>query len=597
MLQIKPSEHNLSTPVNNSSSLTATQAVERDKLVHMLYEAVVDNSLWPEMVSELIEHIEYKRTSKSADTEDLAGLSKHFERAFQLSECIVNLQEQNETLAGVLDSLSLGVMLYDHSDKLVYANTFANRHQLSQHSLKCLREKVLHSEAALTLDKEAVITGGGLSSLIINDDVGRSGMAVIPAKQIKHMKLPKNIGTLVLYSPNKSDEVITHVKRQYYLTQSESQLLKTFYQLRNLKLAASERELTYESARTYLKRIYLKTNTSDQASLISLIDTNPLSLIEMNQDITDEQGKIRRIFTLEDGRQLEYFSLGPENGEVVFHLDALTGVAMDLLGNPSTYAQLLEELNLRIITPCRPGTFHSSFKTLRTLTEWNDDLVALCKHLRVEKVSLLSQAFGSCSALAFAAGEPKYVKQAILCAPYYPDFEPGNWRVMDLFYIIANVIGKRAPKLLEVVIPFLMRSVMQNPKKYLDRHIAKSFCPADIDVLSSPLLQNRIPAMLGERTALGTKGLVQENYLNTHGWDFDPACIQCPVHILQGAKDNLSSPEATTKLASLVPDVHLTLFNELGQYLLFSEWPWILELCAGKVPEEISQKSIPSRTM
>ncbi|TDF42324.1 alpha/beta hydrolase [Alteromonadaceae bacterium M269] len=574
--------------MDNPISPAGTQSVERDKLVHMLYEAVVDNSLWPEMVSELIEHIEYKKATQSTDREYLTGLSEHFERAFQLSECIVNLQEQNATLGGVLNSLSLGVMLYDHADKLVYANTFASQHNLSHQPLKHLREKALPAEKR-TPEKEG--TNTELSSLVANDDVYRNGVAVIPAEQIKHMTLPKNIGTLVLYSPNKSDEVINYVKRQYYLTQSESQFLKTFYQLRNLKLAANERELTYESARTYLKRIFLKTNTSDQASLISLIDTNPLSLIEINQDNADFQSEIRKILTLEDGRQLEYFSLGPENGHVAFHFDALTGVAIDLLGNPSTYVQLLEELNLRIVTPCRPGTFRSSFKAFERLTDWNEDLVALCEHLGVGKVSLLSQAFGSCSALAFAAGRPEFVKQAILCAPYYPNFEPGNWRVMDLFYIIANVIGKRAPKLLEVVIPFLMRSVMQNPKKYLDRHIAKSYCPADIDVLSSPILQSRIPAMLGERTALGTQGLVQENYLNTHGWDFDLSAIRCPVKLLQGAKDNLSSPDATKELAELIPTAQLTLFDTLGQYLLFSEWPWILELCAGITPKDIEQKN------
>jgi pimeloyl-ACP methyl ester carboxylesterase/DNA-binding CsgD family transcriptional regulator len=578
-------------------SYAATQTVEQDKLVHMLYEAVVDNSLWPEMVSELIEHIEYKKNAASTDAEYLVGLSKHFERAFQLSECIVNLQEQNETLAGVLDSLSLGVMLYDHSDNLVYANTFANEHHLSQQPLKRLREKTKHIETSKRSTKDVEVADTGLLSLVVNDDVSKSGMAIIPAKQIKHMKLPKNIGTLVLYSPSKSDDVISYVKRQYYLTQSESHLLKALYQLRTLKLAASDRGLTYESARTYLKRIFLKTNTSDQASLISLIDTNPLSLIEMKQGVDNFQDKVRRTLALEDGRQLEYFSLGPENGRVIFHFDALTGVAIDLLGNPSVYAHFLEELNLRIITPCRPGTFLSSFKSLKTLSDWNEDLVALCKHLSVEQVTLLSQAFGSCSALAFAAGKPEYVNQVILCAPYYPNFEPGNWRVMDLFYIIANVIGKRAPKLLEVVIPFLMRSVMQNPKKYLDRHIAKSYCQADIDVLSSPLLQNRIPVMLGERSALGTQGLVQENYLNTHGWDFELSSIQCPVSILQGAKDNLSLPDATAKLATLIPDAQLTMFDELGQYLLFSEWPWILELCAGKVPDEISQESIVGRAI
>ena len=60
---------------------------------------------------------------------------------------------------------------------------------------------------------------------------------------------------------------------------------------------------------------------------------------------------------------------------------------------------------------------------------------------------------------------------------------------MDLFYIIGGVIGRRAPSLLKAIVPYLMRSVMQNTAKYLQRHIANSRCPADIAVLSNPLLQ------------------------------------------------------------------------------------------------------------
>lgn len=200
-------------------------------------------------------------------------------------------------------------------------------------------------------------------------------------------------------------------------------------------------------------------------------------------------------------------------------------------------------------------------------------------HLGAGSVTVFSQAFGSCSALAFAACAAERVEKVILCAPSYPRHEPKNWREMDVFYIISGVIGRRAPALLRAIVPYLMRSVMQNTRKYLERHIARSDCPADIAVLSSPELQRRIPEMLALRSALGTDGLVQENFLNTHGWDFDLSAITVPVHVIQGELDNVSDPLGSRKLCAALPDAHYHGFEELGQYLLFSEWPWIFEAC------------------
>lgn len=564
------------------TEISAEPQMDKDKLIHMLYDAVVDNSLWPEMVSELIEHIDHRKSSDSKNDAYISGLSEHFQRAFQLSECIVNLQEQNSTLSGVLDGLSMGILLYDHSEKLVYANAFATQHDLDLNKpLKHLKQEVRKLTTTKTSQVDFTKQLNDIQSLVLNTSQEvYEGIAIIPAKSIKTMNLPKNIATLVLYSPKQSGEALNYIKKNYYLTDSESELIKIFYQLRSLKKAAEAKGLTYESARTYLKRIFLKLGVNDQIALFKMIDTNPLSMIRIQNEENATAKKLRRNLILSDGRNLEYFSLGPENGKVILHFDALTGVAIDILGAPLTYMPLLEELNLRLITPCRPGTFRSDFKKLNGLSEWTPDLLELCEHLSVDKITLLSQAFGSCSALALAANTPNLVDKIILCAPHFPGFEPDNWRQMDLFYIISNVIGKRTPKLLEVIIPFLMRSVMQNTRKYLDRHIAKSHCQDDINVLSSNTLQTRIPIMLGERTAMGTAGLVQENYLNTHGWDFNLQDVQCPVHLLQGALDNLSDPEATKQLAQKLPNPILTMYDHLGQYLLFSQWPMILDLCA-----------------
>lgn len=546
------------------------KAADESELVHMLYDAVADNSLWPEMISELMEHLESASEKRGPHgAEEFESLIQHFRRAMKLSESIVDLQERNSTLDGVLNSLSFGLCVYDHAGKQLYANNSARSSgiddfRISPHLLNSARY-------APGRDKE-------LPMLKI---VGGCEVAIVPVTSIENTRLPASAATLVISMPSLPGHTLDYLQKVYYLTDSETALLARLHENRNVRVAAEANNISYESARTYLKRIYAKTGSNNQASLMAMLDSNPVSLVDRLDLGTRNDDPVRRELLLPDGRNLEFFRLGPADGKAILHFDALTGVAIDLLGAADLYRPCLEALGLQIIVPCRPGTFKSHFRKMDGLSDMTPDILHLLDHLGVDTVTLISQAFGSCSALAFAATAPDRVAKTILCAPSYPRHEPPDWRQMDVFYIISGVIGRRAPSLLKAIIPFLMRSVMQNTAKYLERHITRSHCPADIQILSSPTLQRRIPEMLAARTALGTDGLVQENFLNTHGWDFDLNDIRSPVLILQGELDNVSHPAGSRKLAGALPNAVYHSFPDFGQYLLFTEWPWILEACAG----------------
>ena len=556
------------TEISNSEVLANDKTETEHELVHMLYDAVADNSLWPEMISELMEHIEINSASLSGTKRgEFEDLVLHFQRAMRLSESIVSLQERYSTLDGILNSLAFGICVFDHTGKQIYANNNAIETGVSALGLEQLTGTVARNKNEPHLPQL--------------HQVNEMDLAIVPASSIESTNLPASAATIMISMPKLAGHSIEHFQKVYYLTDSETGLVNSLRQHHNLRDAALDRGITYESARTYLKRIYTKTGCASQASLLKLFEQNPMSMLDGIRLRKDDDTKVRRNHILPDGRNLEYFTLGPENGKTLLHFDALTGVAIDSLGQAEIYEKLLDRLKMRIIVPCRPGTFNSSFKKMTGLSEFTPDLLRLLDTLGIDRVTLNSQAFGSCSALAFAATAPERVEKSVLCAPSYPRHEPPDWRKMDVFYIIGGVIGRRAPSLMQAIIPFLMRSVMQNTSKYLERHITRSVCPSDINVLSSPTLQRRIPEMLAARTALGTQGLVQENFLNTHGWDFDLDCIDSPVHILQGELDNVSHPDGSRLLHAALPNSHYHSFPELGQYLLFSEWPWILEACAG----------------
>jgi len=62
----------------------------------------------------------------------------------------------------------------------------------------------------------------------------------------------------------------------YKLTRKEALLAAKLFEGKSLDQAAQELAITYETARTHLRRIFSKTGTSRQAQLILLIARHPM---------------------------------------------------------------------------------------------------------------------------------------------------------------------------------------------------------------------------------------------------------------------------------------------------------------------------------
>ncbi len=82
---------------------------------------------------------------------------------------------------------------------------------------------------------------------------------------------------IFLSDPERQPKPSTAVLRQLYdLTESEARLVQALSQGQRLEDAADEMGITVSSARTYLKRVFRKTDTSRQAELVQLVLTSPV---------------------------------------------------------------------------------------------------------------------------------------------------------------------------------------------------------------------------------------------------------------------------------------------------------------------------------
>lgn len=557
-----------------------------EQLTHLVYEASLDNSLWPELILELTKEVQSAGDSRFWDTEDnkrLKTLSQHVRRAFSISERMIVLQERETYLSSILNSFSTGVAMLDEEGQVLMANrsmqeVLQSRPFGERAEIQC----VGGDESPKTL---AGVIGdciqcGVPQQLTLNGE-GQEPMILLPRKEAERIGFPSVAAAVLISAGRGRSDVITSFATSHGLTRRETELLAAMCKTAALRRAAAAIGLSYESARTYVKRIYEKTGYHSQTALMAALTESPMASLRRSAQPSDEHKNVRRMLKLKDGRNLEYFSLGPENGHQVLVFDALAGVAIDVIGYPDLCLSYLDKYNIRLIIPCRPGAFRSDPKAMTSLQDFTPDLEQLMAHLGLDRVGVMANSFGCGSALAAVHGLGDRVERVVLASAAYPIYRHKNWRELDQFYHMSAILGRHWPSMLRQIIPFLVRSVLQNTDNYFDRYCRRTQSVDDVKILSHPVIRRRIAAMLAQRTAMGMGGIVDENLLNAQGWDFAVKDIMAPVEIFQGEFDNVAPLQGAGLLAQHLPNGQLITMVGKGHYHQLVNWPWLVARAAG----------------
>lgn len=569
-----------------------------EKLTHLVYEAALDNSLWPELILELTGEVQRAKSSRFLGPEEpsgLAALSQHFRRAFNISEKIVKLQERESYLSSVLNSFSFGVALLDQAGEIILSNR-SFEEQTQEATRDSAQRLVLETEGAaraLTVWAAQCNVDDRIKELKWSGS--KDGKAIIiPRVQAEQMGFPAIASAVMITLSSENPDAAAFFAREHTLTNRETQVVAGLAQGKDLRLISEDMKVTYETARSYLKVIYSKTGLSSQTELALAMSQNPLTAFRKQQLRIGAQHRVRQILTLEDGRNLEYFRLGPKTGKPVLVFDALSGVTIDMLGYPDQCAALLEKAGVQLIQPCRPGGFQSDPNPMNSLRDFAPDVRALLDHLEIATCGAFSISFGSGMALAIAHELPDRIDRLVLSSASYPEYRHKNWRELDQFYHMSAILGRHWPAMLRQVIPFLVRSILQNRDSYFDRYVKNSRSAEDIEILSHPTVRRRTSEILAQRTARGLEGMVEENLLNARGWDFDVRAIATPTRIYQGIFDNVAPVQGAEVLAELLPQGQLIRMHESGHYHHIRNWPWLVAQAAKQESEDRSLRySIP----
>lgn len=556
-----------------------------------MYETALDNSLWPEMIVSIVDHVNRLEAlpEEKLDRARIESINDHFNRAYSISEKMLQLQEGNHEKLKVIGAMSYNVVLLDARSQVFFSSRLEQSLDGSLSS-----EKLKGSYISGTVDVPDFVkhlkTCQEKSQAQVWSTLtdGQTAMILLPKEEVVQLGFPAKTENALISYPLNLSNAVAQFQSRYGLLNSEIKLLEAFVESSDLRKAASKANITYETARKYIKDIFKKTGDKSQSALIRNLLFSPAVWLAMTNPSKSDIKPVRRMMTLSDKRELEYFSLGPEDGYPVIFIDTLASSAIDVLRKPERYLPRLESLGMRLINPCRHGGFRSTYRPINSLKDMAGDIAELCDRLGFQKVSLLSYSYGSNAALAVGHELPDLIERITMSSVSYMTYSHDSWRDMDLFFHVTNVIGRRWPALLNQLIPFLARSVMQNVHRFADRLVSSAKCEHDRAIILDHPIRERTRDMLMERTAHGMEGLIEEFCINAQPYDFDVRNIKIPMTLLHGEFDFGNPLDGAKLLAEHAPHADLHVLKGMGHHHIFVEWDWIFAAAMGRqfdIPE------------
>jgi DNA-binding CsgD family transcriptional regulator len=217
------------------------------------------------------------------EIESFARLSQHVQRALMLTVKVLEAEARSETFAEILSKLSCGVVLLDHNHGVVFANMAAHgmleRFLPSERATsivpaeqrKAINEAIRAASCSIaSLDPVApLLMQGGRAGSVIALYVMPFGQS-IPSPLRETFLAARVLILAIEHDPAQPADPLI-VKDLLGLSLGEARLASLIGTGKSPREAAQRMGITEESARTVLKRVFLKTNTSRQSELTALL--------------------------------------------------------------------------------------------------------------------------------------------------------------------------------------------------------------------------------------------------------------------------------------------------------------------------------------
>lgn len=274
-------------------------------------------------------------------------------------------------------------------------------------------------------------------------------------------------------------------------------------------------------------------------------------------------------FTTRDGRRVTYGEFGAEGSRTVVHCHG---------GAESRVFEVEPEwtasLDVRLVTPDRPGFGASDAVDERDIASWTTDFVDLVEHLGVDDVSVLGWSAGGPHALAAAACHPELVTATTVVAGPAPIDRAPEMR--ELLSPTMQMLADYAPADRAGAVALVAQvaeSWVGDPDAFI---FTGELPPADHAVLAHDELGANLRAQILEGLR-STAGIAHDSVALYRPWGFDVDDVSVPTSIWHGTADGVVHLDNGRWLADHVDGAQLHEIDEGGHFIALSHWREILK--------------------
>lgn len=272
--------------------------------------------------------------------------------------------------------------------------------------------------------------------------------------------------------------------------------------------------------------------------------------------------------TLNDGRTLAYMDRGPRNGTPILHFHSFQGSRLERLGASD---ELLAKLNIRLISPDRPGMGLSTPARDRTVVSWAADIRQLTDHLLgLEPFSILG--FSAGATYALACGQLPGLRAISLAGSLGLPHLIANWRrfSQETWHILlsAKLANFREATFLQIETKHRDR-LMNEWESYL-ADVKRGLSADDQRLLSQPEVEESFRQNRRESYSQGPGYLLQEVQALYSDPRIDLTQLAaCTVLITHGTEDMVVPIEVARDLRTRIPGCGYQELPRRGHYFVY----------------------------
>ena len=280
--------------------------------------------------------------------------------------------------------------------------------------------------------------------------------------------------------------------------------------------------------------------------------------------MTNDNPPIKSI-TLSDDRILGYAEYGDSLGYPIFYFHGgqesrLSSLFMDCTAN---------KLNIRLISPDRPGIGISTFQINRKFLDWGDDITQLADSLKINRYSVFGLSGGAPHVLACIHNNPSRIDKASIISgatPYnYKGTLKGMWFPVKLIHWFASM---RNDRYLRKFIKNDFKGLTNKPDKRIKQFQKYLPKPDKKLMIDKPEYGWEFIKGSVESYRQGTEGVIQEWKLYIADWQMELNSIKFPITLWYGSEDKMAPVHRGYYYNKELPFSTLKLLNNEGHFSL-----------------------------